>query len=163
MIRPLLALVLLVGCAPKKPPQVFATELPPMEEPELVGVPSPTQDAAPAAAPLLPGEPAPYVELDGGQCVATHRAQVVPEDQVVELVQDQARAEFWQERATVERDGRELDRAYCETVAVPLQEEAEHLRKENRVARWLAPAALLVGIFLGALASSAGDTIGSGQ
>lgn len=160
MIR--LALVLaLVGCAPKAPPKVFVTELPPLEEPELGAPAEPTQDAAPVAAAMKPGQPAPYVEEAGGRCLATHRAQVVPEDQVADLLQDQARATFWEDRARIDRDGRVLDRAYCETVAVPLHEENTALRKENRVLRWAAPVALTVGILVGALAATAGETLGS--
>lgn len=154
----LLLALAFAGCAPKSAPRVFRTELLPLEEPELGEIPAPTEDAAPVASALKPGQAPPYV--DPKTCKATHRAQVVPEDQVAELVQDQERAEFWRDRAGVERRGREFDRSYCETVAVPLFEESQHLRQENRALRWAAPVALVVGIFVGAMAGSAGETLG---
>lgn len=157
MIRFAILVLAVAACTPKQPPKVFRTSLPALEVPELQELPPPTADAIPAPAAMKPGTRPPYVDAS---CKATHRAQLVPEDQVGEFLRDQELGTFWSKRAGEERTGRLTDRAYCETVAEDFGVENQALRQDNRVLRYAAPAALVVGIFLGALARSAGSALG---
>ena len=135
----------LLACAARTPPQVFAGPLvappplpPPVERPVA-------PDACPETRALLPGKPAPYTE-DG---IAICRAQVVPELQVYDLIEQADAGVYWSERSQSCEAYRIADRQHAQAASDTCWSEAEYLRGELRWSRAVAPAAFVGGVVVG--------------
>jgi len=139
----LLCVLLLAGCG--HAPPVFSMAIPEMPPPALVDLPPPEPDACPAAEAMIPGEPAPYV-ADG---LAVCRAQVVPEAQVLDLIQQQHLAEYYEAQASICRDYRTADRAIAEDVAARRWEERQALRRQVLAHQVALPVAVTLAIIAG--------------
>jgi len=139
----LLCVLLLAGCG--HAPPVFSMALPEVPPPALVDLPPPEPDACPAAEAMIPGEPAPYI-ADG---LAVCRAQVVPEAQVLGLLQQQHLAEYYEAQASICRDYRAADRAIAEDVAAQRWEERQALRRQVLAHQVALPVAVTLAIIAG--------------
>lgn len=154
----LLFLVCSGGCVPKPPPPVFALAvepLPTMPPPVPAG---PTADAC-APGVLLPGQPAPGVVVERGVPVATCRAQVVPDDEVLACFGAEDDAEAWQALARIQHDARAADRALCEDIAAERYRAAEDWRTEARTLRWAGYGLGLAGVVVGLAVGFVGGTV----
>lgn len=152
------ALLVLAACAPKgPPPSIFAGDPPTMAPPEVATV-EPAQDEAPAVAPYLPGQRPPYVSE---ACLVTSRGLVVPESKAVELYQAAELGAWWEDRAMLCREGRAIDRAYCDQVARRQAQDLDAARADARWLRWAVPAAMVAGVILGVGAAELGDQVGA--
>lgn len=152
-MRLLLLLALAARAAePGEEPALFPSPVPTAELPTLPEAPLPTADACPAAAPLLPGQPAPYVDSRGR---ATCRAQVVPEAILHDLQRDAVRYPFWEAAAGSCADGRRQDRAWSESAVRYHAATAEQAAAESARCRRHSGAAFIGGSVFGAVVAIA--------
>lgn len=155
----LLLLLALSACAPRTAPPAFALPVPPLPSPPPTVEAADTGDACPDVASMLPGQPPPYVA--GG--VATCRAMVVPEADVLGWLAAEDDRDLWADVARIQHDARIADRLVCEEVAAQRWADAEALRREGRALRWagwgLGAAGLAVGIGVGITAGVAAGAV----
>lgn len=137
--------LLLVACASRTPPAVFPLPIPePPPPPAQVEREEPA-NACPEARPLIAGQPAPFT-VDG---VAICTAQVVPELQVFDLLEDADAGLYWRDRSLACEAYRQADRQHAQAFADTSWEQAEYSRGELRVARAVAPAVFVAGVAVG--------------
>lgn len=137
--------LLLFACATRTPAAVF-----PVPPPAPPAAPAPVEhpvepDACDQAAPLIPGRPAPFT-VDG---VAVCRAQVVPDAQVFDLLEQADAAIYWRDRTLACEAYRAADREHAQAVADSCWGQSEHLQGELRVARAVGPAVFVAGVAVG--------------
>lgn len=137
--------LLLLACVPKAPPVAFPTGLPDPAPPDLVPFEA-AEDECAKAAPFIPGRAPPF--LDDGLAVC--RAQVVPESQIVQLVQDADAAAYWRPVALACYERSEADRLHAQNMVNSLHYDREAHRQDAQSLRIAAPAVFVGGVIVGA-------------
>lgn len=137
--RSLLALVLLAGCAARKPLPVYALPAPVApEEPEHEPF-VPRETDVPVAVALLAGEVAPG---DG---------VLVPATEHLECTWDVEMHRWWRGVAVACYERAADDRLHCEDVAAQRGEQFGECVQEVRAQRWAGQGMLVGGLLLGLL------------
>ncbi len=146
----MIALLLATGCAKHAPPALFPVPLPEPSPPAAVQAPV-RDDACLDAMPYLTGKSPPFV-VDG---LVACRAQVVPEQQVVQLVNDADAGLFWEPVAKACYDRSAADRILAQSTVNTLWHEKEEAKADARAGRWIGPALFVGGAALGLAAGAA--------
>ena len=146
----MILLLILAGCLQRKPPAVFSEPVPPMNPPDLVELPGPTDDACPKAVAYVPGRVPPFV-ADG---LVSCRAQLIPEHKVWAWLREEELAPYWEARALTCQRYREADRMFCTTIADARWRDGEALRTELRWRRAATGAGIVAGVIVGVAVGS---------
>ncbi len=139
---------LVLACASRTPPELFpeptGTAPPPLLEP----LPSSPDDDAPAAASLIPGQPAPYVQ-DG---LATHRGHVLPTYKAQACYRAaEELTPYWRGLARTCYDGRRRDEEYAQGRLETLWYESEAYRLRSMALPWAVAGGAILGLAGGVL------------
>ena len=152
-----LFLLCLPGCAhPGPPPSLWSDSLPVIEtlpEQEM----APTVDSCPGPAPLIAGQPAPFVD----EGLATCQALILPEHEVAQVIARARIREYWEGLARLEHQGRIIDRMTANeawSAAIQARQGAERDARRVRVAL---PLAAIAGVLAGAILGSFGAWLGA--